>query len=232
VVDVLLWDPTVTSDGISVTTREGVVTLSGSVPRFAEKWAAASAARGVRGIKAIAEELDVNRFEMHSPLEAILAGLVGHALARRFWIPSTVQATIEYGKVTLSGQVRWEFQRKSAQAAVRHQPGVGSVTSVIRLMPGRQLRWISLRGALQRLLARALGREDESIDEFRGVPLDQQVTLAGYAQSSRERDELGWAPFHGRERRLKRPDRRQVQRSRARPVTGFDARDTSAMSKS
>ncbi len=57
VIEELRWEPTVTSNDIKVTSYNGVVTLSGTVPHFAEKWAAERAAQRVEGVKAIAEGL-------------------------------------------------------------------------------------------------------------------------------------------------------------------------------
>ena len=53
----LAWEPSVTAAHIGVTARDGVITLSGHVQRFAEKQAAQSAALRVKGVKAVAEEI-------------------------------------------------------------------------------------------------------------------------------------------------------------------------------
>ena len=60
VMEELLWEPTVTSTDINVATDKGIVTLSGTVPNYAEKWAAERAAQRVEGVKAIAEEMEVH----------------------------------------------------------------------------------------------------------------------------------------------------------------------------
>ena len=59
----LRWEPTVTASDISVSAKNGIVTLSGSVPHYAEKWAAERATQRVEGVKAIAEEMEVNLME-------------------------------------------------------------------------------------------------------------------------------------------------------------------------
>ena len=53
------WEPSVTAAHIGVTARGGVVTLTGHVESFIEKHAAETAARRVKGVKAVAEEIEV-----------------------------------------------------------------------------------------------------------------------------------------------------------------------------
>lgn len=48
----LQWRPTVTSSDVNVTAEDGVVTLSDTVPRYAEKRAAERATQRVEGVKA------------------------------------------------------------------------------------------------------------------------------------------------------------------------------------
>jgi len=55
----LMWGPSVNEAHIGVTTKEGVVTLTGHVPSYAEKYGAEKAAKRVYGVKAVADELDV-----------------------------------------------------------------------------------------------------------------------------------------------------------------------------
>ena len=59
VLDELKWEPSVNAAHIGVSVKDGVVTLSGHVPSYAEKYAAERAAKRVHGVKAVANELDV-----------------------------------------------------------------------------------------------------------------------------------------------------------------------------
>ena len=59
VLDELEFEPSVNAAHIGVTANRGVVTLTGSVMSYAEKTVAERAARRVRGVKAIAEEIEV-----------------------------------------------------------------------------------------------------------------------------------------------------------------------------
>ena len=93
--EAILWDPTITSTSIVVAVSDGVVTLSGSVPYYSEKGAAEKATRHVSGVKAIAEELDVNLQGSHQRRDEDLAQSVVNALKWHVWVPHTVKATIE-----------------------------------------------------------------------------------------------------------------------------------------
>ena len=59
VLDELLWEPSVNAAHIGVTAKDGVVTLMGHVESFVEKFAAERAARRIKGVKAVAEEIEV-----------------------------------------------------------------------------------------------------------------------------------------------------------------------------
>src|SRR5471032_2601526 len=59
VLEELAWEPSVTAAHIGVTASAGIVTLTGHVENFAEKHAAEAAARRVRGVEAVAEEIEV-----------------------------------------------------------------------------------------------------------------------------------------------------------------------------
>ena len=57
--DELSWEPTVNAAHIGVAAKNGVVTLSGHIPSYAERWEAESAAKRVFGVSAVANELEV-----------------------------------------------------------------------------------------------------------------------------------------------------------------------------
>ncbi|MCU0712413.1 MAG: BON domain-containing protein [Pirellula sp.] len=129
----LKWDPTVHADNIEVTAKDGVVTLNGSVPMFAEKQAAEMAVQRVAGVKAIAEELEVNVTGAHKRSDEEIAHSIVESLKWHVWIPGYVQAIVENGWVTLNGEVTWGFQRHSAEEVVRYQAGVKGVSNHITL---------------------------------------------------------------------------------------------------
>ena len=100
------WEPSVTAGHIGVTASGGVVTLSGHVDSYAKKLAAETAARRVKGVKAVAEEIEVRLpFETKRSDEEIAAAAVSR-LAWNVSVPrDSIGVKVEDGWVTLTGQV-------------------------------------------------------------------------------------------------------------------------------
>ena len=59
----LQWEPVLNPSEIGVAVKHGVVTLSGTVSNYAKKLAAEKATLRVKGVTAVAEELDIRFFE-------------------------------------------------------------------------------------------------------------------------------------------------------------------------
>jgi osmotically-inducible protein OsmY len=128
----LLWEPSVSAAHIGVTARDGVITLTGHVQTYAEKHAAEAAVRRVKGVKAIAEEIEVKlSFDVKRTDEDI-AGAIVSRLAWDSTIPKdAVKATVQDGWVTLTGEVNWHFEHDAAAQEVRKLWGVIGVTNEI-----------------------------------------------------------------------------------------------------
>ncbi len=132
----LKWEPSVTAAHIGVAANAGVVTLSGHVGSFAEKLAAERAARRVKGVKALAEEIEVRLpFAAKKTDEEIAAA----ALDRLAWdvsVPNeAVKVKVEKGRITLTGQVDWQYQRQAAEQDVRGLYGVVGASNQITIKP-------------------------------------------------------------------------------------------------
>jgi osmotically-inducible protein OsmY len=133
VVHHLEWDPEVDASAIGVTADDGAVTLSGFIDSYAGKLAAERAAKRVRGVRAVANELQVRlKFER---ADDEIAGDAARALDMRVGLPKSVQATVHHGHVILTGEVPWLFHRISSELAVRDIAGVSSVVNRITVRP-------------------------------------------------------------------------------------------------
>ena len=132
----LKWVPGVTAAHIGVTANAGVVTLTGHVAAYPEKHAAEMAATRVKGVKAVAEELEVRLpFETKRSDEAIAAA----AIERLSWdvsIPKdAVMVSVQEGWVILSGQVDYYYQKSAPEMEIRSLIGVIGVSNHITIKP-------------------------------------------------------------------------------------------------
>ena len=128
------WEPSVTAAHIGVTARGGIVTLTGHVESFAMKQAAEAAARRVRGVKAVAEEIEVRLpSDMRRGDEDIAAAVVNR-LSWDVSVPrGSVRVQVENGWVTLGGQVDWNYQRDAVGQNVRTLLGVRGVFNEVTI---------------------------------------------------------------------------------------------------
>jgi osmotically-inducible protein OsmY len=132
----LSWEPSVTAGHIGVTASAGVVTLSGNVDSYAKKYAAETAARRVKGVKAVAEEIEV-----HLPYEVQRSDvdIAAAAIDRLAWnahVPKdTLQVKVEKGWVTLTGEVEHWYQKDAGERDIRPLLGVTGVSNQTTIKP-------------------------------------------------------------------------------------------------
>jgi osmotically-inducible protein OsmY len=129
----LAWDSEVEADDIAVTASRGAVTLTGFVDSYAGKLAAERAAKRVRGVRAVANDVQV-RLRLDRT-DADIAADAAHALFMRVTLPESVQAVVHAGHVTLTGAVSTLFQRETAATAVRPIRGVKGIVNRITVKP-------------------------------------------------------------------------------------------------
>ncbi len=134
--DEFIWEPAVTAAHIGVTASAGVVTLSGHVDSYAGKLAAETAARRVKGVKAVAEEIVVRLpFDVKRGDDEIAAAAV-QRLAWNASIPrDSIKVTVRDGWVTLTGQVDWWYQQQAVQQDIRPLLGVVGVSNQTTIKP-------------------------------------------------------------------------------------------------
>jgi osmotically-inducible protein OsmY len=138
VLEELRWDARVQPNEIGVAVKNSVVTLTGFVDSYLKKWAAEEAAHKVKGVVAVANDIEVKLPGTSERTDADIAAAVVRALEWDAFVPTDkVEVTVSKGWVTLDGELEYQFQREEAERAARRITGVRGVTNLIRVKPSK-----------------------------------------------------------------------------------------------
>lgn len=183
----LTWDARVQPNEIGVAVRNGVVVLTGWVESFAKRWAAERAAQRVRGVRAIANDIEVRLPATADRTDCDIAAAVRRALDWDALVTAErIEVSVSRGAVTLRGEVEWEYQKREAERVVHRLTGVRSVTNLLVVRPRRRPE----PSALRTRIAEALVRSAETDAERIQIELDgDRVVLRGKVRSWAERRE-------------------------------------------
>jgi osmotically-inducible protein OsmY len=129
----LAWDPEFDASMIGVLARDGVATLTGYVDTYAAKLSAERAARRVYGVRAVANELEVKLAQER--IDPDIAKDALDALKNRVDVPLGIAVTVRDGHISLTGSVKWMFQKTAAERAVKYLRGVRGVYNHIQIRP-------------------------------------------------------------------------------------------------
>jgi len=186
VLEEMRWDARVQPNEVGVSVKDGVLTLTGWVDSYAKKWAAERAAHRVRGVVAVANDIEVRLPSSAERNDSDIAAAAKRALEWDAFVPiEKIEITVSKGWVTLKGEVEWEFQRRSAERAVRRLAGVRGVTNLITVRPRQQPSPQELKRGIQQALVRTAETDAERI----AVEVDGgRVVLKGSVRSWLERD--------------------------------------------
>jgi osmotically-inducible protein OsmY len=130
----LKWEPSLRNDDIAVAVRDGVVTLAGFVDSFVDKWKAERVVSRIKGVKAIANDLEVKLPSTSSRPDPDIARAALDALSWNISVPQDrIKVKVEKGWITLEGDVDGYYQKEAAERAVRYLTGVKGVSNLITL---------------------------------------------------------------------------------------------------
>lgn len=191
VLDELKWEPSVNAAQIGVTTKDGIVTLMGSVETYAEKQHAEKAALRVKDVKGVAEEIEVKLPVGVKHGDAEIAAAAVDRLAWNVSVPGdAVKVAVSHGWVTLTGAVHWHYQHDAAAEAVRTLWGVTGVSNQIAIKPKANA------GNIKSDIMVALNRSWFTPENIQVDTDDGKVTLTGTVEYWDERALAGttaWA---------------------------------------
>src|SRR6202790_2621557 len=134
--DELRWDPDIDASDIGIAVKNGVVSLTGFVKSYSEKFEAEAAAKRVAGVVGLANDLEVRlpgSFEKPDP--DIARDAVSAIKTRLPLTAEHIRAVVKNGWITLEGQVEWNYQREAAENAVRRLLGFKGGTDLDHLRP-------------------------------------------------------------------------------------------------
>jgi osmotically-inducible protein OsmY len=178
----LRWDPQVTDpDAIGVAVKDGAVTLTGHVPTYAQKVAAARAAARVYGVRAVADDLEVRLSGEHAD-DSDIARSIAQVFSSNIQIPEgKVHARVQAGWVTLEGGVEYDYQRQEVARMVRNVRGVAGITNNIKVYPPVSAERVAAE------IEEAFKREAEvDARHIRVEVSDHTATLYGHVHSLHE----------------------------------------------
>jgi len=182
----LEYDPSVDAANIGVMVNEGVVTVTGHVSSYAQKVAAERAVRRVKGVRAIAEEIEIRLPREKKTSDDEIAKRAANILRWDSQVPKdAIEIMVQDGWVTLSGTVEWQFQRTAAVSDVYKLSGVAGVNNHIKIRSRVQA------ADIQNRIEDALKRNAEVEAEGINVTVrDGAVTLTGFVHDLAEHDAI------------------------------------------
>lgn len=185
VCDELAWESAVNDNEIGVEVRDGIVTLTGNLDSYAEKYAAEKAVQRVSGVKGLAVEIDVVLPGPSKRSDADVARTAAQGLEWNALVPKNrVKIMVEYGWITLTGEVDYQYQRMAAESALRSLLGVVGISNQITVK--NVARPVDIKAHIEAALQRRAHVLTKGIE----VTVNgDQITLTGSVASMRERQE-------------------------------------------
>jgi osmotically-inducible protein OsmY len=183
----LRWDPRVHGNEIGVIAKDGAITLTGIVHTYSEKLSAERAAKRVKGVRAIAEDIEVKMPADSRTTDAGIAEQIAQILRWNSTFRDTdIQAEVRNGYVTMTGEVNWSYERQAAANRIEELQGIAGIFNHIKIR--EQAPSVAPRD-VQRQITGALHRHANiEASKVRVSVAEGKVTLDGTIDTFCERD--------------------------------------------
>lgn len=186
VLDELKFEPSIREAELGVAVKGGVVTLTGFVDSYAEKFSAERTVERVSGVRAVADEIKVKLPGSYQRSDTDIADAVVNALRWDIQVPDDrIKAAVDDGWIDLEGEVEWQYQKWAAEGAVRNLTGVKGVTNLITVKPKK----VSTHEVGQKIKDSLRRHAERDADRITIEARDGRVTLRGTVSSFAERQD-------------------------------------------
>jgi osmotically-inducible protein OsmY len=184
IIDELDFEPSIDAANIGVAVEKGVVTLTGYVANYGEKIAAERTVQRVKGVRAIAQEIEVRFSNQPKRSDDEIAQRALDILKWSVQVPAeSIQVKVEQGWITLTGAVEWQYQKQAAESAIRKLRGIRGVSNAIEIKP------LVAASDVHRKIMDSLKRNAEvEADSIRVVVDNGKVILEGKVKAWYERN--------------------------------------------
>ena len=186
------YDARIQPNEIGVAVKDGVVTLTGWVDSYTKKWAAEEAAHRVRGVKAVANDIEVRLPSSAERTDTDIAAAAARAVEWDAFVPiEKLDVTVSKGWVTLRGEVEWQFEKEDAERVVRRLSGVRGVTNLIVVKP--RVTPSELKQKIEQALIRSAETDAERITvDVQGSKVILKGTVRTWTERA-EAERVAWS---------------------------------------